>query len=269
MSQKNTVKMFYGAASGQQRSSLRRLEPEAVMISYATQNNTPWDGDYRLFVDSGGFHQMETGNGEYEDSNDDYLAYLRDHEPDLWAHRDYPCERELLKSLGRSVKDHQERTTEKHIELADADVPGQPVAVVQGWSVDQYLTHLDSLRDHGLLTEYVGIGTVCGRDNVSEIAEIITAIRDALPKRIKLHAFGVKGNVLRFTEVCDALASADSAAYDWAVSRHPSKREDGETYTWRDCARAYLNWRKDLLQEMGSVSPQGDRSTQTTLKAQP
>jgi len=241
------------------------MEPEAVMISYATQLNTPWDGDYRLFIDSGGFHHMAAGTGEYENSNEEYLAYLREHKPELWAHRDYPCETELLQSLGRTVAEHQHKTTERHIELADADAPGQPVAVVQGWTLDQYLAHLDDLRDHGLLTDYLGIGTICGRENVREVADIILAIREAVPSRIKLHAFGVKGDVLQFREVCDALASADSAAYDWAVSRHPEKREDGETFTWRDCARAYLNWRANLFQQMGARTLPGYGSAQVTL----
>jgi len=56
--------LYYGAASGQQRSALQRLEPEGVMISHATANNTPWDGSHDTFVDCGGYHHMMNGSGD-------------------------------------------------------------------------------------------------------------------------------------------------------------------------------------------------------------
>jgi hypothetical protein len=63
----------------------------------------------------------------------------------------------------------------------------------------------------------------------------------------------VKGSILRFEEVCDAVDSVDSAAYDVAESRVPSVR-GSESFTWRDSARAYLNWRHRLEQKMGTES---------------
>lgn len=262
------ITMFYGVASGQQRSALRRLDPEAVMISHATQNNKPWDDEYRLFIDSGGYHHMMAGAGEYEDSDEEYLIYLLKHRPALYALRDYPCEPDLLKSLGRSVHEQQERTLDHHIRLMDQieghKLAENAVSVVQGWTREQYLDHLDQLRDHGLLTTTMAIGTICRRGYDTEIAEIILAIRDALPLWVDLHAFGVKSSVLRFEEVIDALDSVDSAAYDYTASRVPATRSDGESFTWRDCARAYLNWRHDLLQTIGTESLHGG-SAQTTL----
>lgn len=260
--------MFYGAASGQQRSALRRLDPEGVMISHATANNKPWDDDYKLFVDSGGYHHMMTGGGEYEDTDEGYLIYLLKHRPALYALRDYPCEPDLLRSLGRTVREQQERTTDHHRRLMDKveghNLADNAVSVVQGWTRNQYLAHLDELRDHGLLTGTMAIGTICRRGYDSEIAEIVMAVREALPSWVDLHAFGVKSSVLRFREVVEALDSVDSAAYDYSESRVPSSRSDGESFTWRDCARAFLNWRHDLLQTMGSESLHGG-SAQTTL----
>jgi len=246
--------IFYGAASGQQRSALRRLEPEAVMISFATKHNSPIEGEYDLFVDSGGYHQMITGSGEYDSSIAEYYEYLRDVQPELWALRDYPCEPELLESLGRSVRDHQRRTTEAAMEMLPraGDVPGQPVTVIQGWTEEQYLRHLDVLESRGVLTGYVGVGSVCRRGADLEIADILLAVRDALPSRCKLHAFGVKGSALQYQEVSEAVDSVDSGAYDWSVSRVPDQRTDGESFTWRDCARAYLNWRHETLSKVGT-----------------
>lgn len=268
------ITFYAGAASGQQRSALRRLEPEAVMISYASAVNTRIPGDYELFVDSGGYHHMVNGTGEYERGDSMYLAYLDDIEADLWAVRDYPCEPDLLAELGRTVEEHQRRTTEKHSTLIPVaeqhDIPGRPVSVIQGWSIDDYLEHIDELRDRDLLTDYVGIGSVCRRHQDREIANIILRVRDALPARVDLHAFGVKGSVLRFREVVDALTSADSAAYDWAVSRGHRGRGTDESFTWRDSARSYLNWQHELSEIIGTVSMDDpDQVTLTDMHPQP
>lgn len=238
------------------------------MISHATKHNKPFDGDYNLFVDCGGYHHMMNGAGEYQDSNEDYLQFLLKHRPHLYALRDYPCEPDLLSELGRTVEDQQKRTLDRHRELLN-EVSGHSLAdnavsVVQGWTVGQYLSHLDMLRDHGCLTDYVAIGSVCRRGADMDIANAILAVRDALPERTKLHAFGVKGSVLRYSEVCDALDSVDSAAYDYSESRVPSRRSDGDSFTWRDCARAYLNWRHELDQDMGTLSL-GVDGAQSTL----
>lgn len=244
--------LYYGVASGQQKSALRRLEPEAVMISYATQNNQPWDGDYDLFIDSGGYHHMAAGTGEYETSINDYFDYLRDVEPDLWALRDYPCEPSLLEKTGRSVWENQQLTTEAAVEMIPraSDIPGHPVTVIQGWTIDQYHRHLTGLDARGLLTDHVGIGSICRRNADVKIANVIRSVRDRLPSRCKLHAFGVKGSVLKFEEVVEAVDSVDSGAYDWKASRFPDERAT-DSFTWRDSARAYLNWRHDTLSKAG------------------
>lgn len=262
------IDIYYGVASGQQRSALSRLEPEGVMISYATANNTPIRGDHRLFIDSGGYHHMAAGTGEYKDFTKDYVEFLKKHSPDLYALRDYPCEPDLLEQHGRTVAEHQQKTTANHIAMFNYGLPpGQEVSVVQGWTKEQYLTHLDALRNQGCLSDYAAIGSVCRRGFDEEIAGIILAVRDALPSSKKLHAFGVKGSVLRFREVVEALDSVDSAAYDFSQSRVPSTREDGESFTWRDSARAYLNWRNRLHQIIGTESLHDARTVQTTLTA--
>lgn len=264
----NNVDIYYGVASGQQRAALRRLEPEGVMISHATHSNTPIDGDYSLFVDCGGYHHMMTGDGTYGSSDDEYLAYLEEYRPDWWALRDYPCEPDLLEQLGRSVRDQQRRTLDHHVALYEStpdSLLDSAVSVIQGWTTDQYLTHLDDLRDRGLLTDRVAIGSVCRRNADQDIARAVLALRDALPPKCELHAFGVKGSVLRYREVVSALDSVDSAAYDYSQSRIPSKRSDGQSFTWRDSARAYLNWRNELHQLIGTESLHEAHSQQTTL----
>jgi len=262
------ISLYYGAASGQQRAALRRLEPEGVMISHATAANTPFEGDYKLMVDSGGYHHMMNGDGEYGTDDQTYLEYVLKHRPHFYALRDYPCEPDLLESLGRTVRDQQERTTDHHIQLYEK-VEGHHIAenamsVVQGWTKDDYLRHVDELRDHGLLTPRVAIGSVCRRGYDYDIAEVVLALREALPPRCDLHAFGVKGSVLRFREVTDALDSVDSAAYDYAATRFTDETPGDGYNTWRDSARAYLNWRHNIMTQIGSERLEGHTS-QTSL----
>lgn len=249
------VKAYYGAASGQQRSALRRLSPEGVMISHATCCNTPWDGP-DTFIDCGGYHHMENGNGEYGDSDEEYIEYLLDVGPHLYALRDYPCAPDLLKELGRSVAEQQQRTTDHHIQLydklRDAGIADNAVSVVQGWTPNQYIKHVDTLKEHGLLTDPIAVGSICRPNESQDIAEVIIAVEEELPPDTDIHAFGIRGNVLKYHEVVEAISSFDSSAYDYASSRVPSERSDGETFTWRDSARGYLNWRHEIKQNMGS-----------------
>lgn len=240
---------YFGAASGSARKALRELHEPNVMINYATKNNTPWDGIDRLFIDSGGYSFMK-GKGEYETSNEDYLRFINQHEPELWALRDYPCEPEVLKEHGRTVEEHQRMTIDRHRDLLNYyddpnyETPGQPVAVLQGWTIGDYLRHIDMMRDADTLTQYVGIGSVCRRNREAEIRRIILAVRDALPSWADLHAFGVKGSVLQYPDVRDALVSADSQSYDMQTRWGALHDLDAGSRTWRDSALEYLRQKR-------------------------
>ncbi|WP_440989161.1 deazapurine DNA modification protein DpdA family protein [Haloarchaeobius baliensis] len=256
------IEWYDGAASGQQRSALMRMQPDRIMISHATACNRPWDNkyhsrsEYTLFVDSGGFSHMMQGTGEYETSDDAYLSYLNKEAPAYWALRDYPCEPGLLEKHDRTVSDHIDYTVDHHVRLLDAaseqSIPGQPIAVLQGWTVDEYLKCFEALRDRGALTNYLGIGSVCRRHQPEEVARIIVRLHEALPGWVDLHAFGVKNEVLQYSEVLDALRSADSGAYAYAFSRH--QRQPGESFTFRDAARGWLTWRRRLRELSGTMS---------------
>lgn len=260
------LEWYDGAASGQQRSALMRMQPDRLMISHATACHYPWDNcyqsrdDYTLFIDSGGYSHLATGTGEFDSSKQEYLEYVECHEPRYWALRDYPCEPDLLEKHDRTVAEHQRRTLEDHIELLDAaeqrNTPGQPVAVLQGWTVDDYLSHFEVLKDHGALTDYIGIGSVCRRYQPKNVAQIITRLRSEIPPKFDLHAFGVKNEVLQYREVLDSLRSADSSAYAYEFSCHDLA--DGESFTFRDAARSWLTWRRRLREIASTRSLDGE-----------
>jgi len=213
-------KFFIGEACGSQRSALRRLGYPYVMINYATKTNKPWQGIKELFVDCGGYSFFYK-TGEYTTSDGHYIGYVLKWKPAYFALRDYPCEPELLARWGRTVVEHQQRTLEKHLRLLElVDERGvwrysEPVAVLQGWTLEDYLRCYDMMAAHGVLTRirYVAIGTLCRRGQEATIRKIITGIRRSLPKKYKLHGFGIKISSLRYKDVYDALYSADSCAW--------------------------------------------------------
>lgn len=246
---------YWGAASGSARKALRQLNEPNVAINYATKLNQPWDGIDRLFIDSGGYSFMK-GMGEYRTSNSAYLDYVADVEPELFALRDYPCEPDIRREYGRTVEDHQRMTTERHADLlallADRDIDARPVTVLQGWYSDDYLEHLDALRERGAVCEDVAIGTLCGREDPSMIRRIVTTVRDELPSRHRLHAFGVKISALKDRETLAALDSADSQAYDFD-ERKVRTRGGGRSRDWRDVAFYYLKHKRTIRSLVGAV----------------
>lgn len=269
------IDFYDGAASGQQRKALNKLSPSHVMISYATQNNRPLpfpeqlDQEYVLWWDCGAAPQTflegrlaETG--DYPTTDEAYLDHIEQYlDADGVARtrytlRDYPVEPKVLARHGRTIEEHQTMTIERHRSLldlhGDRGLDAEPVATLQGWYTEDYLRHLDQFADAGILdrVDYISIGSVCARKNDKQVANIILRVREALPSRLKLHAFGVKKDVLRFVEVLEAVDSADSNAYDTAESRGLSGRTPDEPYTYRDTMRAYLNWRADLAESAGS-----------------
>lgn len=237
------LRFYFGCASGSARKALQKMEEPNVMLNYATENNTPFETIDHLFVDSGGYSQLHTHYG-YQSSDNEYLSYLAEHNPEWFVLRDYPCEPGLLSQLNRTVRDHQQRTTEHHRRLLDAysdrNLSANPVAVLQGWSPSQYLTHLDELRSEGVLTQYVAIGSLCRRHDTDTVARIIHQVRDALPSRHRLHAFGVKTSVLRYPRIVEALDSADSTAYDFRTRMEESQS------SWREQVYHYLTMKREI-----------------------
>lgn len=257
---------YFGAACGSSRKALRQLEEPNVMLNYATKLNTPWEGIDRLFIDSGGYSFMK-GKGEYQTTDSEYLDHVAEYDSEAFALRDYPCEPDVLSEHGRDVDDHQQRTLARHINLLDQlearDIDSRPVAVLQGWNVEDYLRCVDLFRDHGVLTDYVGIGSVCRRNQEAEIRRVILAIRDAVPPTVDLHAFGVKGSVLKYPDVRDALASADSMSYNYAAQWSALEAKGAGNKTFRDSALEYLKQKRRI--ETLLLAEEDEETTQTTL----
>ena len=103
---------------------------------------------------------------------------------------------------------------------------------VQGYEPDEYLVNLDKIKSRGLLTEHLGIGSLCRRGQVKEIARIIRLIHNNVPGWVKLHGFGIKTSVLAQTDARFYLYSADSQSWDYEARYGAwlNGKYNGQTY---------------------------------------
>ncbi len=244
-------------------------EPEFAMVSHATKMNEPWDGPDWM-IDSGGYSTLNS-NASYETDVEEYIDYLLEHESKIsrYVLRDWACEDELLRKYDRTVRDHQKWTIRDHIKCREqADAAGldaEPVAVLQGYDIRDYLWHYDYLREHGLLTDHLGIGSVCRRNSEAQLRSTIVQLREEIPDRITLHGFGVKQTLLGYPDVVDALNSVDTAAWNYGLrmDAEANNSAEGHRNTWNRNLEAYIAYREKITGLLDAVED-GDGTSQIT-----
>jgi len=211
---------FLSPASGTQIKVVSELRYPYILINFMTKNSKYVPSAEILFVDSGGFPSSFLYNG-YNRTDLEYLHFVRKTKANLFALRDYPCEPQILQKYNVTAKDQIHRTLEHHIKLLELserlEVKAKPIPVIQGWELEDYYYCIDLFREHGLITDYMAIGSLCRRNATKQIQQIIIKVRQELPAWVKLHAFGVKLSALKNIVVWRALHSCDSSAWDfWA-----------------------------------------------------
>lgn len=200
----------------------------------------PEDG---WMLDSGAFTEIST-HGRYRFSAEQYAR-----EAAKWVSpklkvvvaQDYMCEPFILGKTGLTVAEHQRLTVERYDDLLFCwDILGKPwwppiMPVLQGWTVDDYLSHIDLYGRRLEPGMWVGVGSVCKRQgSVETIEAILTAIKAKRPD-LRLHGFGVKLTALRSPVVRALLHSADSMAWSF------SARKQGRDANSVDEAAAFVD----------------------------
>jgi len=297
----DTLDFYWTVSSGSQRKALRALsqadttesvivnseldasrfpEPEHLMVAFTTKMNEPWPGP-EWILDSGGYSTLSQ-TGSYGSTVTEHLDFVAEHDDCIsrFALRDWACEPSLLSEYGRAISTHQKWTTRDHILQFEAyetrDIDAEPMAVVQGYDIRGYLEHIDELADYGLITDYVGLGSVCRRGQDAEIKNTILRVREALPERVSLHGFGVKQSVLESPAVRNALDSVDSNAWeqnlytDATTTAHdgPEWRDEWLTYrkpgfprcSWENYLITYLDYRNRLTNLLDQPHDSTDRA---------
>lgn len=286
-----SFKFYYSAASYTSREVLKQHEEDNVLVSYRTQENGRLGTETTHFVDCGGdpgaFRHIDSDTPEYPSSHESYLNYVENtaiNSTDKWALRDYPCDEGIIDQFNTSVKQLQQQTRDAHIELlnkaADRGITAQPVSILQGTTIDEYLQHAITLRDHDALTDYVAIGGLVGYGPKRK-QQIILAVREFLPERHRLHGLGVNLQTLKKNRVLSALTSADTGywynrdAYanhspEWGYETHNRVNNDTVTYQYLDHRRKKNTLLSERLwaanpDELGpkDTSPAEDNEQQT------
>ena len=198
-------------------------------------------------LDSGGFTELSLHGGwqnvsvaEYAEAIERFSTLGRLQ----WAApQDWMCEPQMLARTGLTVLQHQELTVANYLDLSSRSLPVPVIPVLQGWTHDDYLHHVEMYEEAGVdLTslDTVGLGSVCRRQATDEIAEIVTDLADL---GLRLHGFGMKR--LAFAKIGELLASADSMAWSFAGRYEPDP--DCPKTTCNHCLHYALNWRDKTL----------------------
>lgn len=204
-------------------------------------------GDVRVMVDSGAFMELLL-HGEYRESVDTYAAELyRLHTAGVVkivvaVAQDYMCEPFMLEKTGMSVEDHQRLTIERYDALVQAlenlfggPPPFHVLPVLQGYSPDEYVRHIEAYGARLTPGMWVGVGSVCKRNgNPSKVAAVLSAIKRVRPDLL-LHGFGVKTTSLMNWIVRGLLHTADSMGWSFAARKQGRNAND-----WRE-AKAFAS----------------------------
>lgn len=154
-----------------------------------------------VFIDSGAFTKLAK-HGCYPEPVEVYAAQLhRLHtqavvQIAVASCQDYMCEPFMLAKTGLTVLDHQRLTIERYDALVDeldrlfdGVVPFKVLPVLQGFTIADYLRHIDMYGDRLTLGMWVGVGSVCKRQGRPAVIEdLLCAIKEVRPD-LRLHGF--------------------------------------------------------------------------------
>lgn len=214
-----TAVKFYIGSSPSMAKSICEPDTAGVMVSMSTlwtRKSMFNVGDWIL--DSGAFTEVARNGG--------YIHTVKDHYEQIckWSKcgnllcavaQDWMCEPFVVERTGLSVREHQKRTIARYDELLSYTPPVQIMPVLQGFTIPDYLTHLQDYGERLPVGAWVGIGSVCRRNGEpNEVYNILRSIKLLRPD-LRLHGFGLKLTALAHAGVRELLYSADSMAWNY------------------------------------------------------
>lgn len=181
----------------------------------------------RCALDSMGYTAMRRFGG-YPVTPEQYFDLAAAHPWELWSSQDLCCEPEVAGDEEEIVARIMETAHRYDLLAAMAWLRGiaPPLKVLQGWGWWHYAISAEALEISEADT-LVGVGSVCRRHRGGPdgVMTIIDRLDRELPKRTKLHLFGVTSSVLSELAAHPRIASMDSQAWGAALRReHPTGR---------------------------------------------
>lgn len=213
-------KMFYGMEGSGTDKKLGGVDGvDFILISAASLYNGKKFKSFNppahkeLFLDSGGFSFFNK-EGDYPFSVQEYVDLAREIRADYVSVLDYPCEPDVVRANGkRSNIERIEATISNAKEcLKYGDLNW--VMIVQGYTETEYQYSCDQIREEGLETKIIAIGTLCARKKVREAKRVISLVRRNFPNAL-LHGFGVDLRFIKDLKIRGMLWSADTQAWKW------------------------------------------------------
>lgn len=183
-------------------------------------------------MDSQAFTTIRTYGG-YPHPVEEYAAQIRrwKHNGNLLAavSQDYMCEAVMLEKTGLTVADHQRLTIERYDGLLRCDTGVYIMPVLQGYTPDEYVSHIRQYGERLQQGMWVGVGSICKRNSSPcLILDVLMAIKMERPD-LRLHGFGLKTTALAHGTIRALLETADSMAWSFAARRRGSGAND-----WRN-----------------------------------
>jgi hypothetical protein len=145
--------------------------------------------------------------------------------------QDYMCEPAMLKITGLTVADHQRLTIERYDGLIRCATGCYIMPVLQGYTPDEYVSHIRQYGERLAHGAWVGVGSICKRNAAPlMILDVLIAIKQERPD-LRLHGFGLKTTALAHGTIRALLETADSMAWSFAARRQGRDAND-----WRNAA---------------------------------
>lgn len=207
-------------------------------------------------MDSAAFTELSR-HGAYRHEPEEYAVLVN-----RWAGcgslqaavtQDYMCEEFILSKTGLTIEAHQELTIERYLKIR-ALTATYIMPVLQGYTPEDYLRHIEMYGDLLRPQQWTGVGSVCKRNgNPDAIEDVLSAINQVRPD-LHLHGFGIKMTALERPTVRELLHSADSMAWSFA-GMHERRRGKA---TQHDPRRAleYAAEIEFLIRQPSFVQPQ-------------
>ena len=174
----------------------------------------PW------LLDSSGFTLSVKGQS-YEDqknylkywSPEAYARFINEWNPNWAFTQDFAFYSKTQRTWTKEqILQRHMMTNMKTAEIRDyLDHKEKLANVVQGIVKEDYLNHIDTMKESGTLTDFLGIGSVFKNP---DFIDIITDIKRSVPGHTKLHALGVKkAHIKKHPALIHKLYSIDTAVW--------------------------------------------------------
>lgn len=221
-------RMFYGVDNNLQSTDaytdLHAMLSAGMVYKISENFSFPIPECESLFVDSGGFQATSSWDLSFPYSVTRYFDWAESINADYAALPDFACEPEIHES---SVEKRIELTLEHHAEALavyeDNNYSFEAVPVLQGYYEEQYEYCIDRFKSHGITRDFMAIGTVCKRDDVNAIHDVVTTVENYLdPERI--HLFGMTLNAWKDRRLHGRFWSADTSAWNWGCKTTADKK---------------------------------------------